>query len=80
MSSTRQPDPTKLSGRPEPHWVKATKSMSGSACVELAPVGDCILLRDSKNPSVFLTYSMAEIDAFLDGAKRGEFDHLLSQR
>jgi hypothetical protein len=59
------------------HWVKATKSISASACVELASSGDWILLRDSKNPEVQLRYSAAEIDAFLDGAKRGEFDHLL---
>ena len=61
------------------NWIKASKSMSNGACVELAPYGGSILLRDSKNPGVFLTYSPAEIDAFLDGAKRGEFDHLLPQ-
>jgi Domain of unknown function (DUF397) len=58
-------------------WIKATKSYGGSACVELAPSGEFILLRDSKNPDVLLSYSAAEIDAFLDGAKRGEFDHLI---
>lgn len=59
-------------------WIKAKKSMPSGACVELAPSGDAILLRDSKNPGVWLSYSMAEIDAFLDGAKKGEFDHLVS--
>jgi hypothetical protein len=58
-------------------WIKASKSTDISACVELAPDGDRILLRDSKNPEVRLSYTRAEIDAFIDGAKRGEFDHLV---
>ena len=58
-------------------WIKASKSMPSGACVELAPYGDAILLRDSKNPRVLLRYTAAEIDAFLDGAKKGEFDHLV---
>ena len=60
-------------------WIKASKSISNGACVELAAYGASILLRDSKNPNVQLSYSSAEIDAFLDGAKRGEFDHLVGQ-
>jgi hypothetical protein len=59
-------------------WIKASKSYSGGACIELAPYGETILLHNSKNPGVFLSYSPAEIDAFLDGATRGEFDHLVS--
>ena len=58
-------------------WIKATKSISNGACVELAANGASILLRDSKNPDVLLSFSSAEIDAFIDGAKRGEFDHLV---
>jgi Domain of unknown function (DUF397) len=60
-------------------WIKATKSYGASACVELAPSGEFVLLRDSKNPHVLLSYSPAEIDAFLDGVKRGEFDHLVQK-
>ncbi len=59
------------------NWIKASKSYSNGACVELAPDGEVIRLRDSKNPDVLLSYSRAEIDAFLEGAKRGEFDHLV---
>jgi hypothetical protein len=60
-------------------WIKASKSGDIGACVELAPDGDRIVLRDSKNPQVQLSYTHAEIDAFIDGAKRGEFDHLVSR-
>ena len=58
-------------------WIKARKSVATGACVELAPDRGDILLRHSRNPGVLLRYSVAEIDAFLDGAKRGEFDHLI---
>ena len=60
-------------------WIKATRSYASSQCVELAAAGDMIALRDSKNPGVELYYTIAEMDAFLDGAKRGEFDHLVSR-
>jgi hypothetical protein len=58
-------------------WIKALRSMGANACVELARDGEMIALRDSKNPSVELWYTRVEIEAFLDGAKKGEFDHLL---
>jgi Domain of unknown function (DUF397) len=48
------------------------------ACVELALAGDFVALRDSKNPEATpFYYTHAEFGAFLYGAKRGEFDHLL---
>ena len=61
-------------------WIKAHRSMGTGACVELAVAGDdLIALRHSKHPEIGpLYYSRREIDAFLDGAKRGEFDHLVS--
>jgi hypothetical protein len=58
-------------------WIKSSRSAGLGACVELAPTGDMIALRDSKTPEIHLFYTHAEIDAFLYGAKRGEFDHLL---
>lgn len=58
-------------------WIKSSPSAGLAACVELARTGDMIALRDSKTPEIHLFYTRAEIDAFLYGAKRGEFDHLL---
>lgn len=64
--------------RPSPMWIKARASMASGACVELAQVDDMIALRDSKNPEVApLYYTVAEITAFFDGVRKGEFDHLL---
>jgi Domain of unknown function (DUF397) len=61
----------------ELRWVKARRSYATSSCVELAISGEMIALRDSKNPGVRLFYTQAEIAAFIDGAKNGEFDFMV---
>jgi len=44
-------------------------------CAEVAQLRDAVLVRDSKNPDgSILTYTKAEWSAFVDGAKKGEFD------
>jgi hypothetical protein len=59
-------------------WRKASASMGAGACVELARDGQLIALRDSKDPSTPpLRYTEAEMEAFFDGVRKGEFDHLL---
>jgi hypothetical protein len=59
-------------------WRKAAASNANGACVELAPgKPGVVYLRDSKNPDrAVLTFTRAEIAAFLAGAKAGEFDDL----
>jgi diadenosine tetraphosphatase ApaH/serine/threonine PP2A family protein phosphatase len=61
-------------------WRKSRHSNSQGTCVELASLPDgAIALRNSRHPdSPALVYTRAEIDAFLRGAKDGEFDDLLS--
>ena len=63
---------------PEPvMWLKSRKSGANGQCVEVAETRGMIAVRDSKDPSgPILTYTRAEWEAFLDGAKKGEFDHL----
>jgi hypothetical protein len=64
--------------QPGLNWIKSSSSVGTGACVELARDGDMIALRDSKNPGLPpFRYTAPEIAAFLAGAKRGEFDHLL---
>ncbi len=58
-------------------WIKARKSFPNSACIELAADGEMIVLRNSRDPGVEIRYTRDELAAFLDGAKRGEFDHLV---
>jgi hypothetical protein len=48
---------------------------AGGMCVEVAPVGTGMVVRDSKNPTgPVLAFSAAEWDAFLAGAQNGEFN------
>jgi hypothetical protein len=58
-------------------WVKASRSIPGNTCVEVRRAGDAIEIRHSKHPDgPTLTYTSDEFAAWLDGAKKGEFDHL----
>jgi hypothetical protein len=57
-------------------WRKSTASGPYSDnCVEVAFVDQAIAVRDSKHPEgPVLLFTQAEWDAFVDGAKDGEFD------
>lgn len=47
----------------------------GSTCVEVAPLGNLVLVRDSKvTDSPLLAFTTAEWQEFTAGVKRGEFD------
>lgn len=66
-----------MSNNPTP-WIKATKSGAGQNCVEMRRNGSAVEIRDSKNPEgPIQRFTAAEVGAWLDGAKNGEFDHLL---
>ena len=57
-------------------WQKAMQSAGNGACVEVARYGRLVAVRDSKEPNgPALTYTRTEWSAFLDGVKKGEFDH-----
>jgi hypothetical protein len=60
-------------------WQKATMSGAG-ACVIVAPYDGGVAVSDSKSPDApVLLYTEAEWDAFLDGARRGEFDDVIAR-
>ncbi|MFD6950211.1 DUF397 domain-containing protein [Nocardiopsis sp. TSRI0078] len=64
---------------PKVVWTKSSWSNPDGNCVEVAalPDGD-IAVRNSRDPQgPALVYTPAEIDAFVRGAKTGDFDALL---
>ncbi|MFF2330140.1 MULTISPECIES: DUF397 domain-containing protein [unclassified Streptomyces] len=62
----------------EIQWRKSSKSSNaeGSDCLELAAHDGEILMRESDNPDVVIRTTRAKLQAFLGGAKDGEFDDL----
>lgn len=56
-------------------WRKSKQSNSQGECVEVRFAGDAVLVRHSLAPSgPVLAFSRAEWNAFLAGARDGEFD------
>jgi hypothetical protein len=57
-------------------WQKARAS-NQTDCVELRRNGDCVEMRDSKNPEgAILRYSRLDLATLLAAARNGEFDDL----
>lgn len=67
-----------MSTRPsDTPWIKATRSATSGNCVELRRRAGAVEVRDSKDPDgPVLRFTPAELAAFLDGARKAEFDHL----
>jgi hypothetical protein len=59
-------------------WIKASASDTGSSCVEQRRNEGLVEVRDTKarGTGPVLRFTPAEYAAWLDGARRGEFDHL----
>ncbi|WP_067542256.1 DUF397 domain-containing protein [Nocardia crassostreae] len=64
--------------RSELSWRKSTFSNPSGNCVEVAELSNgLVAMRNSLDPQgSVLVYTRPEIDAFLRGAKSGEFDDL----
>ena len=64
---------------PGARWRKSTRSSAQGNCVELARLaGAEVAIRNSRHPQgPALVFTEAELDAFLEGVKDGDFDDLL---
>jgi len=61
-------------------WQKARKSNADGNCVEVRRNHPHIEVRDSKDASgPVLRFTGPEWEAFLDGARNREFDHLTAE-
>ena len=60
-------------------WQKSGRSNPSGNCVELAKLpGGEIAVRNSRDPEgPALVYTFAEIEAFISGARDGDFDNLV---
>ncbi|WP_406400195.1 DUF397 domain-containing protein [Streptomyces uncialis] len=59
-------------------WQKSSFSGGqGADCVEVAPQGDRVLIRESDRAAEVIVTDRAKLAAFVAGVKAGEFDHLL---
>ena len=58
------------------HWVKSSLSFSNGNCLEVAELpGGSVGVRNSREPAgPVLSFTREEWDAFLGGARRGDFD------
>lgn len=54
---------------------QAPSLCSSGACVEVALLDDTVNVRASNDPEKVLTFTREEWDAFVEGAKSGEFDY-----
>jgi Domain of unknown function (DUF397) len=64
---------------PGARWRKSGRSSAQGNCVELARLaGAEVAIRNSRHPQgPALIFTDAELDAFLEGVKDGDFDDLL---
>jgi hypothetical protein len=59
-------------------WVKASASDSYGECAEMRRHAGMVEVRDTKDrEGPVLRFTAAEFAAWLDGARNGEFDHLV---
>ncbi|MFJ1937671.1 DUF397 domain-containing protein [Kitasatospora sp. NPDC088160] len=60
------------------NWQQPSFSGEEANCIEIASDGDFVYLRESDNPTHIVTTTRTKLNAWLLGAKAGEFDHFIA--
>jgi hypothetical protein len=60
------------------NWQKSSFSGDKADCVEIASEGDLVYIRESDDPTTIVTTTRAKLNAWINGAKAGEFDHFVA--
>lgn len=60
-------------GRPDAAKWRRSRSCNGGSCVEAAPAGERIAVRDSGNPGRIIMFSASSWREFIARIKNGEF-------
>ncbi|MBV6696593.1 DUF397 domain-containing protein [Kitasatospora aureofaciens] len=63
---------------PNSHWKKSSHSGANSDCLEVRTVDGVIELRESDEGDVIVRTTRLKFSDFLQSAKSGEFDHLIT--
>ena len=59
-------------------WRKSSFSAANGDCVEVARTDDGVMIRNSNDlDQGVMTFTRAELSAFIAGAKAGEFDDMI---
>jgi hypothetical protein len=57
------------------NWQRSSFGNDQANCLEIASEGDLVYIRESDNPTHVVTTTRTKLNAWILGAKDGEFDH-----
>ncbi|MFJ9841964.1 DUF397 domain-containing protein [Kitasatospora sp. NPDC101155] len=59
------------------NWQRSSFSGEQTNCLEIASEGEFVYIRESDNPTHIVTTTRTKLNAWILGAKDGEFDHFV---
>ncbi|MFJ9692764.1 DUF397 domain-containing protein [Kitasatospora sp. NPDC101183] len=58
------------------NWQKSSFSSDQANCVEIASADELVYIRESDDPTLIVTTTRAKLNAWINAAKTGAYDHL----